>query len=73
MHHQSGPTRNCYVFLDKPIEKGKYFCIQVVGIDQSVNESSCSLSIGCTTCDPNGLNPKTDLPDDSNGIFIFFR
>jgi hypothetical protein len=68
-NHQSGPTRNCYVFLDKPIEKGKYFCMQIVGIDQSISESSCSLSIGCTTCDPKILDPRTDLPDDSNGIF----
>jgi hypothetical protein len=62
-----GPTQNCYVFLDRPIEKGKFFCVQVVGIDQCFSESASSLSIGCTTCHPDDLDPAVDLPDDSNG------
>jgi hypothetical protein len=50
------------------VEKGKYFCIQIVGLDQSSNEASASLGIGCSTCKPVTLNPKIDLPDDSEDL-----
>ncbi|CAF0717915.1 unnamed protein product [Brachionus calyciflorus] len=62
------PTRNAYVFLDKPIEIGTAFCLQIVGIDQSLNESKMSLGIGCTTCNPNQLNPQKDLPNDADSL-----
>lgn len=60
------PTRNAYVFLDAPVEIGKSFCLQLVGIDQSLNESKISLGIGCTTCNPNHLKPEKDLPNDAD-------
>lgn len=56
------------MFLDKPVEKGKYVCIQIVGLDQSAHESSASLSIGCTTCQPSTLSPDIDLPDDADEL-----
>lgn len=62
------PTRNAYVFLEKPMEKGKSLCVQIVGIDQTANEAKMSLGIGCTTCDPAKLNPKVDLPDDADDL-----
>lgn len=61
-------TRNGYIFLDKPVEKGRSFCLQIVGIDQSVNESKMSLGIGCTTCNPSQLVPDIDLPDDADDL-----
>ena len=67
-HQRSSPTSNAYVFLDKPIEKGKFFCLQIVGVDPSPSESRASLAIGCTTCSPHTLNARIDLPDDSNEL-----
>ena len=60
------PTRNAYAFIENPIQPGKSFCIQIVGLDQSLNESKMSLGIGCTTCNPNKLNSLRDLPDDAD-------
>jgi hypothetical protein len=45
------PTRNAYVFLNKPLELHQSLCIQVVGVDQRANEMKMSLGIGCTTCE----------------------
>jgi hypothetical protein len=61
-------TRNAYAFLERPIQPGRCFCIQIVGIDQSVSESKMSLGIGCTTCKPTQLNPLIDLPDDADDL-----
>jgi len=61
------PTRNGYSFLENPIQPGKSFCIQIVGLDQSMNESKMSLGIGCTTCNPTQLTPR-DLPDDADDL-----
>lgn len=44
------PTRNAYVFLDKPFELDQSLCVQVVGVDHRSNELKMSLGIGCTTC-----------------------
>lgn len=44
------PTRNAYVFLNKPLEVNQTLCVQVVGLDQKPNELKMSLGIGCTTC-----------------------
>jgi hypothetical protein len=60
------PTRNAYAFLDKPIDLNQSLCIQVVGVDQKQNELKMSLGIGCTTCQPQMLNPLYDLPDDAD-------
>ncbi|RNA13239.1 E3 ubiquitin- ligase NEURL1B [Brachionus plicatilis] len=60
------PTQNAYAFFNKIVDIGEPFCIQIVGIDQHLGESQMSLGIGCTTCDPNGLEPVTDLPDDAD-------
>lgn len=60
------PTRNAYAFLNKTVEFGKAFCVQIVGIDQDLSEFEMSLGIGCTTCDPNKLDPVQDLPDDAD-------
>ena len=62
------PTRNAYSFLESPIQAGKSFCIQIVGIDQSLGESKMSLGIGCTTCKPLQLSPQRDLPDDADDL-----
>ena len=62
------PTRNTYSFIENPIKPGKSFCIQIVGLDQSLNESKMSLGIGCTTCKHNHLNPIRDLPDDADEL-----
>jgi hypothetical protein len=65
------PTTNAYVFLKDPIACGESFCIQIVGVDYNTNESTTSLSIGCTTHSPQQLNPLIDLPDDCLLLFLY--
>jgi protein neuralized len=61
-------TRNVYAFLDKPVAKGQYFCLQIVGIDQGMREAEISLGLGCTSCDPATLDARIDLPDDADDL-----
>lgn len=60
--------QNTYAFLDKPIEAGSYFCLQIAGIDQNLKGAEISLGLGCTSCHPGTLDPRIDLPDDPDEL-----